>query len=173
VRGQKKFVAPHFCGNPVKRDFRFSNTIPHDSFLLSVMQAKPISFHLPGYAGWMKNGRPSKSERADFAARLRALRETAGLSQRDMAGRLGISQPSYVAWESYNVALKPEQITELAKVLGIGVAELFDSPKSQSSRGPAGKAKRVFETVSQLPRSQQQKILEVVEAMIERHSKTD
>jgi transcriptional regulator with XRE-family HTH domain len=115
----------------------------------------------------MKNGRPAKSERTDFAARLRALREAAGLSQRDMAARLAISQPSYVAWESYNVALKPEQITELAKVLGISVGELFDSPThNKSARGPAGKAKRVFETVSQLPRSSQQKILEVVEALL-------
>jgi transcriptional regulator with XRE-family HTH domain len=136
------------------------------------MQAKSITEFFPGYDGGMKTGRPSKSERSDFGARVYGLRETAGLSQREVAAQLGISQPSYALWERNDVALRPDQLLKLAGVLGVRVEELLNPPVNGNRRGgPAGKAKRVFETVSQLPRGQQQKILEVVEAFVAQHSK--
>ena len=119
----------------------------------------------------MRTGRPAKSERSDFGARVHALREAAGLSQREVAEQLGISQPSYALWERNDVALRPDQLLRLATILGTRVEELLDSPIANNRRGgPAGKAKRVFETVSQLPRNQQQKILEVVEALVAQHT---
>lgn len=136
------------------------------------MQAQSITTLFPVYTGDMKTGRPAKSERSDFGARVHALREAAGLSQREVAEQLGISQPSYALWKRNNVALRPEQLLKLAGVLGVRADELLDRPSTSNRRGgPAGKAKRVFETVSQLPRSQQQKILEVVEALIAQHGK--
>jgi len=120
----------------------------------------------------MKMGRPAKSERSDFGARVCAVREAAGLSQREVAAHLSISQPSYALWERNDVALRPEQLVKLAGVLGVRVEELLNPPATGHRRGgPAGKARRVFDTLSQLPRSQQQKILEVVEALVAQHSK--
>ena len=136
------------------------------------MQAQSITDFLPVYNAAMKTGRPSKSERSDFGVRVCALREAAGLSQREVAAHLGISQPSYALWERNDVALRPDQLVKLAGVLGVRVEALLHPPSNNNRRGgPAGKAKRVFETVSQLPRSQQQKILEVVEALVAQHSK--
>jgi transcriptional regulator with XRE-family HTH domain len=141
--------------------------ISGDSFHLSAMQAKPISEQLWLYDEPMKNGRPSKSSQSNFALRLRALREAAGLSQRELARQLGISQPSYVAWESYNVALKAEQLTKLAEALGVTVEQLFEETATgKQQRGPAGRIRQVFEQVSKLPRSQQQRIIGVVEALV-------
>jgi transcriptional regulator with XRE-family HTH domain len=118
----------------------------------------------------MKTGRPSKAPRSVFGARLLALRQAAGLSQQQMAAQLGISQPAYAAWERTDVALKRDQLAKLAQVLGVSFDELIGEPNGAARRGgPTGKAKRVFETVSQLPRHQQQKILEVVEALVARH----
>lgn len=136
------------------------------------MQAQSIIKFLPVYADGMKTGRPSKSERSDFGARVYAVREAAGLSQREVAAQLGISQPSYALWERNDVALRPDQLVKLAGVLGVRVEELLNPPANGNRRGgPAGKAKRVFETVSQLPRGQQQKILQVVEALVAQHAK--
>ena len=132
------------------------------------MQAKPINTALLGYDGHMKNGRPSKSERTDFAQRLRALREAAGLSQRDVATKLEIAQPSYVAWENYNVALRPEQITQLSSILGVSIEELFGGD-TKNQRGPIGKAREVFQQVNDLPRNQRQEILKVVLALLAQH----
>lgn len=130
------------------------------------MGPEPLSLKIGVYGSGMKNGRPAKSENTDFADRLRSLREAAGLSQREVARRLDISQPSYRAWESYNVALKPEQITSLAEALGAEVGELFGSAPKPGKRGRTAKIEQVFDTVSELPRSRQQRIVGVVEALL-------
>ena len=130
------------------------------------MRPEPISVKIGVYDPDMKNGRPTKSENTDFAERLRTLREAAGLSQREMARRLEISQPSYLAWETYNVALKPEQVTSLAEALGVEVGELFGIEAKPGKRGRTAKIEQVFDTVSELPRSKQQRIVGVVEALL-------
>jgi len=132
------------------------------------MQAKSIDILIPPYDGDMRAGKPNRSTRADFAARLTALREKAGLSQRAVAREMGISQPSYANWESHNVALKPEQLTKLAQVLGVSVADLLDDTRNSATRrgGPTGRTRRAFETVSRLPRTKQQRIVDVVEALV-------
>ena len=132
------------------------------------MQAQSIASSAPSYDEGMKAGKPSKSNRTDFAARVAALREAAGLSQRAVAHEMGISQPSYANWETRNVSLKPEQLTKLAQVLGVTVdALLEDGNGSRSKRGgPTGKVRRVFEEVNRLPRTRQQRIVSVVEDML-------
>lgn|SRR5437879_4252462 len=72
----------------------------------------------------------------------------------------------------YPVALRPDQIEQLANVLNVSVEYLFgrDSVKSRG-KGPAGKLRQVFEKASQLPRHQQNKVAEFVEAFVERQSK--
>lgn len=128
------------------------------------MQVAPIT---PGYSDDMKVGRPSQSERSKFGARVCALREAAGLSQEQVARQLGISQPSYALWERKQVALRPEQLLKLAQILGVRVEELLEAETPRTARGgPVGRARRVFESVSQLPRQQQQRIIDVVEALV-------
>jgi transcriptional regulator with XRE-family HTH domain len=142
----------------------------YDRYYLSDMQALSIKTLPPLYDAAMP---AEKSQRSAFGEQVRLARETAGLNQRQVAAQLGISQPSYALWEINEVALRPEQIIKLAQILGVRVEELLSSNTSGNRRGgPAGKAKRVFEQVSQLPRSQQQKILGVVEALIAQHGKT-
>ena len=131
------------------------------------MQDKSIScFPLPYDAG-MRTGRPSKSPRTDFGARVKALREAAGLTQEQVAGQLGITQASYALWERRNVALTAAQLGKLAAALGASADDLvFGAPRKSARGGPAGKARRVFEEVSQLPRNRQQRILNTVEDML-------
>jgi len=115
----------------------------------------------------MKSGRPPRSAHSDFGARLRQLRERAGLSQAEVARRLGIRQPSYALWESYNVALKPEQVVALAGIFAVPVAELFPAALGPSSqRRPPGRAGDLFAAVSRLPRRQQQKVCDILEPFI-------
>ncbi len=135
------------------------------------MQAKSIEDIFHGYLVDMKTGRPTKSQRTDFAARALAAREAAGLSQREVARRLGIAQPSYALWEIYNVALKPEQITKLAEILCVRVEDLLEEPKACPPRrgGPVGKARQLFDAVSRLPRRQQEKVFDILQPFIAQH----
>jgi len=131
------------------------------------MQGKTIILISRAYRGLMsKAGRPAKSQRSAFGERLQFLREQANLTQREMASSLGISQPSYAAWESRNVGLTLDQLHNLANVLGVDVEEFISTGEKPKRNGPVGRARKTFETISSLPRSRQKQILDVVEILL-------
>lgn len=128
------------------------------------MQAFQLTFEGHPYNPAMKTGRPSKLERTAFGARLHAAREAAGLSQAQVADKLGITQAAYAFWERRKVALRPEQIEQVAAILGVAAEQLFGAAEGhRRGNGPAGKLRQVFERASQLPREQQRHVLRVVE----------
>ncbi|MFA7160154.1 MAG: helix-turn-helix transcriptional regulator [Kiritimatiellia bacterium] len=134
------------------------------------MQAKYESFLAGVYDTGMQTGRPTSRQRPPFGERLYALREAAGLSQQQVADRLGMKHSAYAWWERHPVALRPDQIGKLTEILNVSVDELFSKEEKNGRRGggPVGKARRLFEAVSKLPRSQQQHVLTVVEAFVEK-----
>ncbi len=127
------------------------------------MQAISITAATDPYNAGMKTGRPSKAERSPFGARLHTARETAGLSQAQVAAKLGIHQSSYADWERYPVALRPEQLSQLASILGVTPEQLLGSGEPKRKIGPTGKLRQVFERASQLPRDQQKHVLRMVQ----------
>ena len=136
------------------------------------MQAPFLTIPAPRYDGVVQTGRPSKEPRTPFGARLHAAREAAGLTQAQVADKMGVTQTAYGVWERYPVALRPDQIEQLARLVNVTVEYLFgrDSVKARG-KGPVGKLRQVFEKASQLPRHQQNKDAEFVEAFVERQSK--
>jgi hypothetical protein len=57
----------------------------------------------------------------------------------------------------------------MANALGVKIEALINGDKAVSRRGgPTGKVQRVFEKVSRMPRRQQEQIVEVVEALIDK-----
>jgi transcriptional regulator with XRE-family HTH domain len=112
-------------------------------------------------------GRPAKHERYQFGAHLTGARQRRGLSQAQVAERLEITQQTYAGWERRTTALRPEYFTRLAGILDVDVDYLLGyEPRPSHAVGPVGRARRVFEAVSRLPRSQQQRILGVVEDLL-------
>lgn len=136
------------------------------------MQAFSITRKTGVYDWPMQTGRPSTRPRTPFGARLHAAREARGLTQAQVAEELGITQTAYALWERRTVALKPEQIEKVAEVLGVPIESLFGKEEKAASRGGSvGKLQRLLEAASSLPRSQQQKLLAVVEPFVEQHAK--
>ena len=131
------------------------------------MQAEKITSTVTPYDGGMNTGRPATQPRTPFGERLHASREARGLSQAQVAEQLGMSQNAYACWERKPVALRPDQVEQLAKILGVSVDMLFNSGSGSDRKGgPTGKARRVFEEVSRLPRKRQLRILATVEDML-------
>jgi transcriptional regulator with XRE-family HTH domain len=120
------------------------------------------------YSGMSKAGRPPKSKRSAFGERLQFLREEANLTQREVAAALGISQPSYAAWENRDVGLTLDQLRKLADILGVDIEEFLAHDQKPKRTGPVGRARKTFETISALPRSRQKQILDVVEILLRR-----
>jgi transcriptional regulator with XRE-family HTH domain len=134
------------------------------------MQAFSVTIATLQYDDLMQIGRPSKHPRTAFGERLTAARTEAGLSQAQIAEKLGITQTSYADWERYPVALRPDQIERLTQILKVPIEQLYGVKLNSRGAGPVGKARRVFEEVSKLPRQQQQHIIRVVEAFVAQHS---
>jgi transcriptional regulator with XRE-family HTH domain len=118
------------------------------------------------YSDMPKAGRPPKSKRSAFGERLQFLREEANLTQRDVAAQLGISQPSYAAWENRDVGLTLEQLHKLAGILGVDVEEFLSTTEKPKRNGPVGRARKTFEVISRLPRSRQKQILDIVDVIM-------
>ena len=118
-------------------------------------------------------GRPAQKERTEFGTRLHGYRVAAGLSQQELAEKLGMSQRAYAYWERHPVALRPEQLQQLAAGLKISVGDLLDAPSEpKRGNGPTGKMQRLFEEVSQLPRRQQEKVAEFVGAFVRQYQQS-
>lgn len=126
------------------------------------------------YICGMPGGRPSKTNRSAFGERLTKAREQKGLSQHQVAELLGMKQQSYAVWERRSMALKPEQLVQIASLLEVSVDALvgFDSHSIPRESGPIGKARRFFDAVSKLPRNQQEKVFSLLEPFIAQHAAT-
>lgn len=115
----------------------------------------------------MQTGRPSTRPRPAFGQRLYDFRERAGLTQAQVADALGISARAYAFWEREPIAIKAEQLAMLADILGVTADELVgrEAPK-QRANGPTGKLRQVFQRANALPRTQQAKVAEFVDAFV-------
>jgi transcriptional regulator with XRE-family HTH domain len=116
----------------------------------------------------MKTGRPSERERPPFGQRLYELREAAGLTQAQVADKLGISHRAYAFWEREPTAVRAEQLATLAELFGVTADFLIgrQQPSKQRGSGPTGKMKQLFEAASNLPRRQQQRVVGLVEDIL-------
>lgn len=107
------------------------------------------------------------------ASRLRLLRKRAGLSLRELA-RLLDEQPSNVNyWETKGALPRSDVLLPIANALGVTVEELLGNDAPKRALTPAGRARIAFDKVSRLPRRQQDKIIEVVEAFVAQHTPTE
>jgi transcriptional regulator with XRE-family HTH domain len=69
------------------------------------------------------------AQRQSNGEAIRALRESLGIKQEDLAGRCGISQGSLSNIESGTRNASPEVIVRLAKWLGVGVGAITSFPE--------------------------------------------
>ncbi len=100
------------------------------------------------------------------ASRLRQLREAAGLSLRELARMIGEDHSNVGFWERTGTLPRSNVLVPLAQALGVSVEELLGEEKPKRATAPGGKVRTVFEQVQKLPRRQQEKIVEVVEALL-------
>ncbi len=121
--------------------------------------------------GMPASGRPAKQPRTPFGQRMAEAREKAGLTQVQLAEKLGITQPVVAYWEREPVALRAEQLTALADILNVSADVLLGrSSRQLAPKGPPGKLRRVFDKAHKLPRHEQNKIVEFVEAYVNQYA---
>lgn len=102
---------------------------------------------------------------------LRQLREAKGLSVRELARQIDEQHTNVSFWERTGTLPRSNALVPLALVLGVSVEELLGHAKPKRVAAPGGRLRQVFERASKLPRRQQEKVAEFVEAFVERQEK--
>lgn len=134
------------------------------------MQAISVFEQSHPYDNPMAKGRPSKHPRSKLGERLSSARERLGLSQVQLAEKLGVTQKLITYWEHNDVALRVDQLAAIAKALNLSMDELMGHPTPKTrGNGPVGKARQIFEAVSRLPRKQQEKVFDILQPFIKEH----
>jgi transcriptional regulator with XRE-family HTH domain len=118
------------------------------------------------YTWAMPQGRPASEKRPQLGERIAQARLQAGLTQKQLADKLGTTQRVVTYWEREAVGLRADQLAQLAEALGVSADYFLGRDEKRRGTGPAGKARLLFEQVSRLPRNQQQRILATVEDML-------
>lgn len=68
----------------------------------------------------------------EFLERLKDLRKQAGLTQVDVAEKLGISQPAYASWERGVKKPTQENLVKIAQILNVSVDYLVGNSEKKS-----------------------------------------
>lgn len=109
----------------------------------------------------------------NYGEKLSELRKSAGLSQYDLAGLIGVNQSTINFWEHSDKPPRSEILPKLAEVLEVSVAELLSLTPAEtiikSRVSPIGRVRKAFEEIGKLPRNQQEKIAEVVEVFLSQY----
>lgn len=102
-----------------------------------------------------------------IGARLAELRKEKGITQGELAERLGVSQPMISDYERGELRLHGELIVELAKILGVSADELLGikTGKKNGSIKNRRLARRL-QSINQLPKRDQEALLRTIDAFV-------
>ena len=114
---------------------------------------------------------PKPKDRPEFSRRLVALRQAAGLSQLQLAERVGTNASNVAFWELTGTPPRGEVLPAMARALGVSIDELLGVTPPKPKRAVAkGQLQEAFESASKLPRRQQQKLAEFVRVFVTQHA---
>jgi len=113
-----------------------------------------------------------RTKGSEIGARVAALRARAGLTQGDVAERLGMSQRLLSYYEREASDIPASMLVPLADVLGVGVHELLGISESGSRKpGPKGYLQERFEAVREMPRKDQQFVVKFLDQVLEDYAR--
>ena len=113
-------------------------------------------------------GRPAKTSRSPVGTRICEAREAIDMTQAALAQAIGVNQQTIAFWEREAPAPKAEYLPLLAETLDVSVDYLLmgSEVKQKKKPGPESKLGKCFSEVSSLPKNQQEKIIDVVDALV-------
>lgn len=101
-----------------------------------------------------------------MAQRLIRLRKLTGLTQVDVAQKLGVSQGTYAHYERGFRRVPLERIPALAEALNTSEEDLLGLERKNGKRGPASLLERRFEHIRSLPPKEQRFVVEMLDRVL-------
>ncbi len=103
----------------------------------------------------------------DLGLRMANARKARGLTQQQLAERLGIVQQSYAQYETGRARIQLAMLPRLTQYLGLTMDELMGfSAANRTKPGPASKLERQIERLRQLPRDKQAFLVAMLDAAL-------
>lgn len=104
--------------------------------------------------------------------RIACYRKAHGLTQRQLAEILGISQQTLAHYEVGRLRVAVVMLPQLAQAMKISVETLLQTETStaKTQRGPAFKLQQQIEQIQQLPRTKQKFVSKMLETVLQQAS---
>ena len=108
-----------------------------------------------------------------LGSRIMQARKGLGLTQQQMADQLGIPQQTYANYEIAHTRLPASLLPVIAPMLGLTPNDLLgqDAFPRKAKRGPVSRLDRQFDSIRQLPRSDQEIVIRMLDAFIAQASR--
>ena len=105
---------------------------------------------------------------ASIALRVSKLRRDMGITQSQVAKRLGITQQAYARYEAGQRKIPIDLIPELANAFSISIEDLWGlTVEGKKRRGPASSLEKHFEAIKALPKKEQRFIVETLDRLLQ------
>lgn len=119
----------------------------------------------------------STEERDFFIAlgeRIASMRKAREITQAQLAEALGVSQQTVQAYEVGRRRIPVSALPVVARTVGVSLEELFGEKKKEKSpvrvrggkRGPASRLEQQIEEISQLPKTQQRFVTQMLDTVL-------
>jgi len=130
------------------------------------------SFSEPGVTMAAFMGIPSDTEFSRrLAERIVSMRKANGMTQTDVADKLGITQQSFARYEAGQRRFPVNILPTLAEALDVSIEELI-GVATEGRRGRTSQLERRFQKIRQLPKKDQEFVLQVLDKVIGEDRKT-
>jgi transcriptional regulator with XRE-family HTH domain len=103
-----------------------------------------------------------------LGARIAALRTDSALTQQQLADALGLSQQVVASYEIGRRRVPVSLLSRLARALGVSVEELIGEKAKPGKRGPSPKIQQQLERITQLPKTQQRLVLQMLDGVLQK-----
>lgn len=120
------------------------------------------------YIVGIMTGRPPTKDATDFGKRVAAARRERGLTQRELAEHLGISQKMVEYYERRASNVTADVVCKLSEVLHVTADELLGTSPQKARPGPKSRLQRQIEQIERLPQSKQNAIVQVLDMALQR-----
>lgn len=107
----------------------------------------------------------------DLGTRIAELRKEQNLTQQQLAELMGMSQQSIASWEVGRLRIAVSMLPALARTLGVSVEALIGEEEKPGKRGPTPKLLQQMERISQLPRTKQRFVMEMLDTVLAQASR--
>jgi len=106
-----------------------------------------------------------------FGTHIAELRKQNGITQVQLAEALDVSQQTVTSYEVARRRVPVSALPVLADLFDVSIDELLDADnKKPAKRGPMSKLQKQLDRVSELPRSKQKFVIDMIDTVIQQQA---